>query len=101
MQCVAVFPYTIQLITIKLCTKFKNPKSSSCVEILDRKKCPNVFYRKDKRKNENLKKEGQMRISILIFINAIHLAYLKVYTKFENTGSNKSREISDRGEKEK
>ena len=32
------FCYTIQLITIKLCTKFQNPKSSSCLEIFDRKK---------------------------------------------------------------
>ena len=36
---------------------------------------------------ENLKKEGKMRISILIFIYTIHFAYLKVYTKFENIGS--------------
>ena len=33
-------------------------------------------------KIENLKKEGKMRISILIFIYTIHFAYLKVYTKF-------------------
>ena len=39
---------------------------------------------------ENLKKEGKIRISILIFIYIIHFAYLKVYTKFENTGSNRS-----------
>ena len=32
------FCYTIQLITIKLCTKFQNPKSCSCYEIFDRKK---------------------------------------------------------------
>ena len=37
-----------------------------------------------------IEKEGKMRISIFIFIYAIHLAYLKVYTKFENTGSNRS-----------
>ena len=37
-QFVAVFCNTIQLITIKLCTKFQNPNSSSCGEILDRKK---------------------------------------------------------------
>ena len=37
-QYVAVFCYTIKLITIKLCTKFQNPKSSSCLEIFDRKK---------------------------------------------------------------
>ena len=45
-----------------------------------------------------------MSFSIFIFIYTIHLGYLKVYTKFENTGSNTSREICDRifiGEKEK
>ena len=45
-----------------------------------------------------------MSFSIFIFIYTIHLAYLKVYTILENTGSNKSREICDRifiGEKEK
>ena len=41
-------------------------------------------------KNENLKKEGKMKISILIFIYTIHFAYLKVYIKFENTDSNRS-----------
>ena len=38
-------------------------------------------------KNENLKKEGKMRISILIFIYTLHFAYLKVYTKLHNTKS--------------
>ena len=33
-------------------------------------------------KIENLKKEGKMRISTLIFIYTIHFAYLKVYPKF-------------------
>ena len=42
------------------------------------------------------KKEGKMSLSIFIFIYTIHLAYLKVYTKFENTGSNRSPEICDR-----
>ena len=41
-------------------------------------------------KNENLKKEGKMRISILMSIYTVHFAILKVYTKFENTGSNRS-----------
>ena len=47
-------------------------------------------------KIENLKKEGKMRMSIIIFIYTIHFDYLKVYTKFENTGSNRNREICDR-----
>ena len=46
--------------------------------------------------NEKLKKNGKMRIIILIFIYTVHFAYLKVYTKFENTGSNRSWEICDR-----
>ena len=46
--------------------------------------------------NEKLKKEDKLRIRILIFIYTIHFAYLKAYTTFENTGSNRSREICDR-----
>ena len=56
---------------------------------LTKKKCPYVFYSTEG-KIENLKKDGKMRISILIFIYTIHFAYLKVYTKFENIGSNRS-----------
>ena len=43
-----------------------------------------------------IEKEGKMSFSIFIFIYTIHLAYLKVYTKFKNTGSNRNREICDR-----
>ena len=35
----------------------------------------------------NLKKEGKMSISNLIFIFTIHFAYLKVYTRFHNPKS--------------
>ena len=87
---VSVFCYTIQLITIKLCTKFQNPKSSCCGEIFDRKNVHMYFIRVTEGKNVKLKKEGKIRISILIFIYTLHLAYLKVYTKFENTCSNRS-----------
>ena len=89
------FCYTIQLITIKLCTKFQNPNSSSCWEI-DRKKSIFILYKSEKEKKENMKKEGKMRISILISIYTVHFAFLKVYAKFENTGSNRSWEICDR-----
>ena len=47
-------------------------------------------------KIENLKKDGKMRISIFICIYTLHFAYLKVYTKFENIGSNRSLEVCDR-----
>ena len=58
------------------------------------------YIRVKEGKNENLKKEGKMRISILISIYTVHFSFLKVYTKFENNGSNRSWEISI-GEKEK
>ena len=45
------------------------------------------YIRVTEGKIENLKKEGKMRISILIFIFTIHFAYLKVYTKFYNPKS--------------
>ena len=32
-----IFCYTIQLVIASVCTKFKNSKSSSCLEIFDRK----------------------------------------------------------------
>ena len=59
------------------------------------------YIRVAEAKNEKFKKEGKMRIRILIFIYTIHFAYLKVYTKFENTGSNRSREICDKFSLEK
>ena len=42
------------------------------------------YIRVTEGKIENLKKEGKMSISTLIFIYKIHFAYLKVYTKFHN-----------------
>ena len=50
-----------------------------------------MYYIREKEgKNENLKKEGKMRMSILISIYTVHFAILKMYTKFENTGSDRS-----------
>ena len=42
------------------------------------------YIRATEGKNENLKEEDKMRISTLIFIYTIHIAHLKVYTKFHN-----------------
>ena len=47
-------------------------------------------------KIENLKKEGKMRISTLIFIYTMHFAYLKVHTKFHNPKSCSCWENSDK-----
>ena len=40
------------------------------------------YIRVTEEKIENLKKEGKMRISTLIFIYTIHFAYLRVYKNF-------------------
>ena len=40
------------------------------------------YIRVKEGKNEKLKKEDKLRLSILIPINTVHFAFLKVYTKF-------------------
>ena len=45
------------------------------------------YIRVPEGKIKNLKKEGKMRISTLVFIYTIHFAYLKVFTKFHNPKS--------------
>ena len=87
-----IFIYTIHFAYLKVYTKFHNPKSSSCRENSDK----NIHMCYIGVTEGKIEKEGKMSFSIFIFIYTIHLAYLKVYTKFENTGSNKSREICDR-----
>ena len=72
------FSYTIQLITVKLCAKFQSPNSSGSWEIFDRKNVHMYHIREKEGKNENLKKEGKMRISILISIYTVHFAILKM-----------------------
>ena len=54
------------------------------------------YIRVTEGKIENLKKEGKIRISILIFIYTIPFAFLKVYTKFHNPKSSSCRESSDK-----
>ena len=46
-----------------------------------------------KGKIENLKKEGKMRISTLIFIYTIHFVYLKVNTRFHNPKSSRTKNV--------
>ena len=47
-------------------------------------------------KKQKWKKKAKLNFSILIFFPTIYLATLKVYTKFEDFGSHRSREICDR-----
>ena len=61
---VAVF-FVRQLITIKLCTKFQNPTQVVADKSLTEIIVHMYYIRVKERKNEKLKKEGKMRISIL------------------------------------
>ena len=64
--------------------------SQVVAEKSDRKNVHKYYIRLTEGKNEKIKKEGKMSFSFLFFIYTIHFAYLKVYTKFQNTGSNRS-----------
>ena len=97
---ILIFIYTIHFAYLK-CTQNFIILNQVVAEKTDQTKQPYVLYRSDRRKIE---KEGKMSFSIFIFIYTIHLAYLKVCTKFKNTGSNRSREICEEifiGEKKK
>ena len=45
---------------------------------------------------EKWKKKVKINLRILVFFSKIYLTTLKVYTKFEDSGSHRSREICDR-----
>ena len=85
---VFIFIYTIHLAYLKLYTK----SQVVAEKFLTEKNVHMYFIGLTEGKNETLKKEGKIWISIY----TIHFAYLKVYTKIENTGSNWSREIFDK-----
>ena len=61
-------------------------KMSICIKKREKEGKDENFKKKEK---INFKKEGKMRISILIYIYTVHVAILNMYTKFENTGSNR------------
>ena len=84
-----IFINTIVFAYLKVYTKFHNPKSSNCWD--NGRKMSNMCYKGVI--EGKIEKEGKMRFSIFIFICTLHLAYLKAYIKFENTGSNRSQEI--------
>ena len=103
------FCYTIQLITIKLCTKFQNPNLSSCLEIFehntftqllytlttqnlktlapigDEKSATEIFV--GKKKNEQIK--GLISNMWLFFCNTIQLITIKLSIKFQNHKSSR------------
>ena len=84
------FCYTIQLITSNLVPNFRILTQVGAEKSLTEENAYMYYIRVKEGKNEKLKKEGKMSFSILIFNYTVHFAFLKVYTKFENTGSNRS-----------
>ena len=83
--------YTIQQVKPKICTKFQNPRRSSSWEIFDTN-FPMYYIRVREGKKE---KDGKTKSQHLGFLshNILGLATLKVYKKFEDSGSHRSREV--------
>ena len=71
------FCNTIQIITIKLCTKFQNPRSSSCLEIFGRK----IFHWRE-RKIENEQIKGLLSNMWMLFCYTIQLITIILCSKF-------------------
>ena len=62
------FCYTIQFITIKLCTKFQNPNQTSCWEIFDEKKNCDRNFIGEKEKTINKGTDKQWSAVLLLHI---------------------------------
>ena len=81
--------YTIQQIIPNICTKFQNPRRSSSWEIFDTY-FPMYYIGV---RDEKCKKTVKIYLSILVFFG---LSTIKVYKKFEDSGSHRSRETCNR-----
>ena len=77
------FSYTIQLTISSFELNFRILTQVVAEKSLTEKNVYMYYIRVNEGKNEKLKKEGKMRISILISIYTVHFAFLKMYTKFE------------------
>ena len=90
-----ILSYTMLQVIPNICTKFQNPRCSCPWEIFDTN-FPMYYIGVRDGKKQKWKKKAKINLSILIFFPTIYLATLKVYTKFEDFGSHRSREICDR-----
>ena len=87
--------YAIQQVIPNICTKFQNPRRSSSWEIFDTN-FPMYYTGVRDWKKEKWKKKTKINHSILVFFPTIYLPPLKMYTKFEDSGSHRSWEICNR-----
>ena len=72
----------MQLITTSFVPNFRILTQVVAEKSLTEKNVHMYYIRVKEGKNEKLKKEGEMRISILISTYTVLFAYLKVYTEF-------------------
>ena len=86
--------YTIQQVIPNICTKFHIPRCSSSREIFDTNFPMYYIWARDWKK-EKWTKKAKINHSILVFFPTINLALLKVYTKFEDSGSHRSHDFYD------
>ena len=104
MQYVAVFVTQYNSSLSSFVPNFRILRQVVAEKSLTEKNVHMYFIGVTERKIENLKKESKMRISILISIYTVHLAYLNVYKFFKPlapTGAEKSVTEIFIGEKEK
>ena len=87
--------YTIQQVIPNICTRFQNLRHSRSWEIFDTN-FPMYYIGVRDGKKEKMKKMVKINLSILVFSSTIYLATLKVYKKFEDSGSHRSQEICNR-----
>ena len=87
-----ILSYTMQQVIPNICTKFQNPRYSCSWEIFDAN-VPMYYIGVRDGKKQKWKKAAKINLSILIFFPTIYLATLKVYTKFEDWLSQKSRNL--------
>ena len=84
--------YTVQPVIPDVCTKFQNPRSSSSWEIFDENF--HIYYL-ERLKKEKIEK-GKNKSRHLGFVLVTHLVVPILYTKFKDSGSNRSWEICNR-----
>ena len=80
--------YTVKPVIPDVCTKFQNPRSSSSWEIFDENF--HIHYLGARLKKEKIEKEGKIKLSTLVLFSVMHLVVLMLYTKFKDSGSNRS-----------
>ena len=49
-----------------------------------------IFITLERLKKEKIEKEGKINLSTLAFFSVMHLVVLMLYTKFKDSGSNRS-----------